>query len=99
MSCMRMVSSECLKPARLAAFGLGVLLLLFSSSTGYAQVFTTIGLTPLRAITTNLDGSGVRVMQVEAQGSTMPPMGDWEANPGNYQINLPVGRFTWFTNT
>ncbi len=93
---MRMVFLECLKPARLAAFGLGVLVLLFSSSTDYAQVFTTIGLTPLRAITTNLDGSGIRVMQVEAQ-QTFPPMGDWEVNPGNYQINLPVGRFTWFT--
>lgn len=94
---MRTLFLECRKSARLFAFSLGVLVPLFSSSTGYAQVFTTIGLTPLRAITTNLDGSGVRVMQVEAQGTTMPPRGDWEVNPGNYQINLPVGKFTWFT--
>jgi Subtilase family len=94
---MRMVFLEWLKAARPAVFGFGVLFPLFYSSTGYTQVFTTIGLTPLRAITTNLDGSGVRVMQVEAQATTMPPMGDWEVNPGNYQINLPVGKFTWFT--
>jgi Subtilase family len=96
MLCIRMVSLVFRKPARLGALGFFLFVLTSSISNCCAQVFTVIGLTQLRAVTTNLDGSGVRVMQVEAQQS-FPPIGDWEVAPGNNQINLPVADFTWFT--
>jgi hypothetical protein len=87
-----MVSLGRLERARLAGLGLGVFVVFCSQSTGCAQDFNIIGLTQLRAVTTNLDGTGVRVMQVEAQGA-----GAWEVNPGNGQINRPTNDFTWFT--
>jgi hypothetical protein len=96
---MRMVTLVRCKHAQLATFSLIVIGLSFSNSTSYAQVFTVIGLTPLRAGTNNLDGTGVRVVQVEAQATPPPvgPIGDWEVTPGNSQINLPVSDFTWYT--
>ncbi len=51
-----------------------------------------IGVTLLRAMTTNVDGSGIRVAQPEAQefGTT-----NWEVNPMNATVLLPTNRFTF----
>ena len=50
-----------------------------------------IGLATLRAVTTNLDGSGIRVAQPEASLSTNSPI--WEVNPAN--VGHPVSLFTY----
>ena len=49
----------------------------------------------MRATTTNLDGSGIRVAQVEAEQTL--GHGDWEVNPGAASIGLPVSDFTWYS--
>lgn len=51
-----------------------------------------IGVTLLRAMTTNVDGSGMRVAQPEAQeyGTT-----NWEVNPVTSRVQQPVSRFTF----
>ena len=54
--------------------------------------FDLIGLNILRATTTNLDGTGIRVAQVEATSG----IGDFEVNPGATGIGLPVSDFTWY---
>ncbi len=53
-----------------------------------------MGLNILRATTTNLDGTGIRVAQVEAQGVGD---GDWEVTPAADGIGLPVSDFTWYS--
>ncbi|HXD00390.1 MAG TPA: S8 family serine peptidase [Verrucomicrobiae bacterium] len=50
----------------------------------------TIGITLLRAVTTNLNGADVRVGQVEGGAPA------WEVNPGD--TGLPVSEFTWFAD-
>lgn len=59
-----------------------------------AQFLDQIGVTTLRAVTTNLDGSGVRVAQPEANtdGNTNNPSA-FEVNPA--AANFPAGRFTY----
>ena len=49
-----------------------------------------IGVTLLRAMTTNVDGSGIRVAQPEA-----PDGGNWEINPASSLVQQPVSRFTF----
>ena len=75
--------------------GIGVLILFVSSSNTYAAstpgYFDIIGLNVLRAATTNLDGTGVRVAQVEAQSVGN---GDWEVTPSATGIGLLVSDFT-----
>ena len=66
--------------------------LALGASAACAQSLDTIGVTLLRATTTNLDGSGVIVGQAEASGTN----NDWEVWPGASEINLPVGDFTWY---
>ena len=69
------------------------LLAAFILSCTYSQAATldTIGVTLLRAMTTNLNGEGIRVAQPEASLSTNTPI--WEVNAGNYpQL---AGRFTY----
>lgn len=58
--------------------------------TARAQFLDQIGVTLLRATTTNLDGSGIRVAQPETynNGTT-----NWEVNPGF--VGQPVSRFTY----
>ena len=60
-----------------------------------AQSLDRIGVTLLRAVTTNLDGSGIHVAQPEALVSDSPP--SWEVDPGNFaQL---AGRFTFTTDS
>lgn len=56
-----------------------------------AQYLDQIGLTILRATTTNLNGAGVTVGQPEASLSTTSPI--WEVNPGNTGHSASL--FTW----
>src|ERR1700722_19175924 len=98
---MRTVSLRPCPPAWRAMNGLGVLLLFLSGSGACASsppaYFDLIGLNVLRATTTNLDGTGIRIAQVEAQ---VVGIGDWEVNPGAVGVGLPVSGFTWYsTNT
>jgi hypothetical protein len=57
-----------------------------------AQNLDQIGVTLLRAVTTNLDGSGIRVAQPEA-GNESPT--NWQVNPANDLVTQPVGLFTY----
>jgi hypothetical protein len=54
----------------------------------------TIGLTQLQGLNTNLNGSGIRVGQVEG---TFDTNGDWEVNPGS--VLQPTNHFTYYTNS
>jgi hypothetical protein len=66
--------------------------------TACAQQLDTIGVTLLRAVVTNVNGTGVRVAQPEAQGTNIPP--DFEVNPANGSVQQPVSLFTYInTNT
>jgi hypothetical protein len=78
--------------------GGGLVLLLFTSSVNtYASslptYFDLIGLNVLRATTTNLDGTGIRIAQIEATGG----VGDFEVTPSATGIGLPVSDFTWYS--
>jgi hypothetical protein len=94
---MRTVSSTIRQLPGRAVIGLGILVLFLSSSNTYPQsypgYFDTIGLTVLRATTTNLNGAGIPVAQIEAQATDND---DWEVNPADSGINLPVSNFTWY---
>ena len=54
-----------------------------------------IGVTLLRTMTTNVDGSGIRVAQPEAQeyGTT-----NWEVNPATSRVQQPASRFTFISD-
>jgi hypothetical protein len=67
---------------------------LVMGATASAADLDMMGLILLRAATTNLDGSGVRVAQIEAlANSNMPP--PFEVNPA--VVALPVDKFAYFT--
>ena len=57
----------------------------------------SIGVTVLRAVTTNVDGSGIRVAQVEAPFNTSPPY-SFEVTPGDSRVEQPVGLFTYISD-
>jgi hypothetical protein len=57
-----------------------------------AQNLDQIGVTLLRVMATNVDGTGIRVAQPEAELSVTPP--EWEVNPANQ--GLPASLFTYF---
>ena len=61
-----------------------------------AQSLDQIGVTLLRAMTTNVDGSGIRVAQPEANvdGDTNNPSA-FEVNPAS--VNQPASRFTYIS--
>jgi hypothetical protein len=61
---------------------------------GHAATLDYIGVPVLRAVTTNLDGAGIRVAQVEAPEQAGPPP-YFEVNPGDTRINLPGNRFVY----
>jgi Subtilase family len=82
------------RPIRRLSAGLVVLCLITFGANGYASTLDIIGLTLLRATTTNLDGTGVRVGQAEAQGVGD---GDWEVTPSTNGIELPISDFTWYS--
>ena len=52
----------------------------------------TIGVTLLRATTTNLNGAGIRIAQPEASSGTPPA---FEVNPGDSLVNQPTNLFTY----
>ena len=88
---------------RLARFGFpkGILSVLsavvLSGITASAQTLENldeIGVTLLRAMTTNVNGSGIRVAQTEAELSTNPPT--WEVDPAN--VGQPESRFSYFSS-
>lgn len=60
----------------------------------YAQDLNEIGVTLLRVMTTNVNGSGIRVAQPEAQVSTNPPA--FEVDPAN--VGQPGSLFSYFSS-
>jgi Subtilase family len=88
-------------PSRTARRSFGPVLCLLtmvasaSSATVWASDLDVVGVTLLRAITTNLDGAGIRVAQAEAQNPANTSQ--WEANPVAAGIGLPPGNFTCYT--
>ena len=62
-----------------------------------ASSLDTIGVTLLRQVTTNLDGTGIRVGQAEAQ-LPAPPANAWEVNPASSVVSQQVGKFTFFNS-
>ncbi len=58
-----------------------------------AQHLDQIGVTLLRAATTNVNGAGIRIAQPEASLSTTAPI--WEVNPAN--VGQPVSLFTYIS--
>ena len=58
--------------------------------TAAAQDLNMVGLTLLRAVTTNVDGKGIRVAQVEA--TTALNATNFEANPGTIGVASKIGR-------
>ncbi|HEX9046884.1 MAG TPA: hypothetical protein VF988_07640, partial [Verrucomicrobiae bacterium] len=55
-----------------------------------AQTLNTVGVTLLRSVTTNVDGTGIRVAQPEASANLGT---NWEINPNT--INRPIGFITF----
>lgn len=77
--------------------GLNPLILALLSLAGiriHASSLDTIGITLLRATTTNLDGTGIGIAQVEAQITNSPPT--WEVNPA--AVGVPAGNFTYYAS-
>jgi len=80
------------RPASGIAIGL-IAATFLTGAKSFAADLDTIGVTALRAATTNLNGSGVRVAQAEAElnSSTPPP---FEVNP--MVVGLPAADFTYY---
>jgi hypothetical protein len=55
-----------------------------------------IGVTLLQAVTTNVNGSGIRVAQPEAGDGTAT---NWEVNPGAGGVGQPASLFTYFSSS
>lgn len=62
-----------------------------------AQNLDTIGVTLLQAVTTNVNGAGIRVAQPEAAESGTTT--NWEVNPGASGVGQPVSLFTYFSSS
>jgi hypothetical protein len=67
----------------------------FFGVTVGAQDLGTIGVTLLRTVTTNLNGTGVRVAQPEAYNGDNGSTNAWEVNPTN--VAQPVALFTYIS--
>jgi hypothetical protein len=65
----------------------------FFCVTVRAQNLDAIGVTVLRAVTTNLNGAGIRVAQAEAYNGDNGSTNSWEVNPAN--VAQPVALFTY----
>lgn len=76
---------------------IGLSLAVFASCCNVARAayLDTIGVTLLRAATTNLNGAGITVGQAEGSLSTNSPI--WEVNPG--VVGQPNNLFTYFYAT
>ena len=55
-----------------------------------------IGVTLLRVVTTNVNGTGIRAGQAEAGYGTAT---DWEVNPGASGVGQPVSLFTYTSSS
>jgi hypothetical protein len=66
----------------------------FFCGAARAQNLDTIGITLLRTMVTNVDGSGVRVAQPEAGFDQVT---NWEVNPG--VVGQPTGLFTYISTS
>jgi Subtilase family len=73
---------------------IAAILIFLAAFAGRASYLDTIGVTLLRAVTTNLDGAGIRVAQAEAQLQP-PPTNAWEINPAN--VHQPTNLFTYLS--
>jgi hypothetical protein len=85
-------------PANLSRRVLWILLIASASLAGAssrASSLDIIGLTVLRATTTNLDGTGIPILQVEAEASASPAT-NWEVNPA--ATGLPASNFVYYDN-
>ncbi|HEY5040881.1 MAG TPA: S8 family serine peptidase, partial [Verrucomicrobiae bacterium] len=60
----------------------------------YSQLLDQIGVTALRAVTTHLDGTGIRVAMPEGELTNNPPT--FEVNPAN--VGQPVSLFTYISS-
>jgi hypothetical protein len=70
--------------------------ILFCDLAVRASSLDTIGVTLLRAFTTNVDGTGIRVAQPEAGLDTNNPPMIWEINPAT--TGLPSNLFTYISS-
>ena len=61
-----------------------------------ASNLDTIGVTLLQAVTTNVNGAGIRVAQVEAGYETAT---NWQVNPSASGIGQPVSLFTYYSTS
>jgi hypothetical protein len=66
-------------------------------TTARASILDTIGVTVLRTVTTNVNGAGIRVAQVEAEATNPPPT--FEVNPNADAVGQPVSLFTYITSS
>lgn len=66
------------------------------TATARAANLDVVGVTLLRAVTTNLNGAGVHVAQAEA-GNESPT--NWEVNPANSLVGQPVALFTYASSS
>lgn len=67
----------------------------FFCTIAHAQNLNEIGVTLLRAVTTNLNGAGIRVAQIEAGQDTNNPPIFWEVNPA--VSGHPASLFTYIS--
>jgi len=68
------------------------ILIFLGQLTARAQSLDTIGVTLLRMVTTNVNGTGIRVAQPEAYDFNTT---NWEVNPNSSQVDHPVSLFTY----
>lgn len=63
-----------------------------------AQSLDLIGVTAFRAVTTNLDGTGISVAQPEADVGDLTNFSTFEVNPGWVQVQQPTNLFTYYSD-
>jgi hypothetical protein len=85
-----MKKARCLRIIRVLLFLLGILQM---ELPVHAEHLDAIGVTLLRTITTNLDGTGIRVAQPEAGAPT------FEVTPSSPWVQQPAGLFTYITSS
>jgi hypothetical protein len=66
---------------------------LWATAVVRASNLDVTGVTLLRAVTTNLDGAGIRVGQAEAGYGTAT---NWQVNPGVSGVGQPTNLFTYY---